>query len=136
MSISLPLISPATVTNTSSNLVSVSPWAHTTSAWNTATVTSSVNQQGLHVLGDASFEGDIKVKEKSLSDFMGKVEERLNILPLNEKLEAEWIELKTIGDKYRALEKELIEKNKMWNILKKKRRMVISTNGKRRFNSI
>ena len=103
----------------------MSPWTHTTNAWNTATVTSSVNQQGLRVLGDASFqgeasfEGDIKVKEKSLSDFMEKVEERLNILPLNEKLEAEWIELKIIGDKYRALEKELIEKNKMWNILKK-----------------
>lgn len=129
INITLPPITTSpvtvTVTNNSSNLVSVSPWTHTTNAWNTATVTSSVNQQGLHVLGDASFqgeasfEGDIKVKEKSLSDFMEKVEERLNILPLNEKLEAEWIELKIIGDKYRALEKELIEKNKMWNILKK-----------------
>ena len=107
INITLPSIyttSPATVTvtNNSGNVVSVSPWT-----------------QSLHVLGDASFEGDIKIKEKSLSDFMEKVEERLNILSLNKKLEAEWEELKTIGDKYRALEKELIEKNEMWNILKR-----------------
>ena len=125
INITLPSIttSPAkvTVTNNSGNVVSVSPWTQniTANSWNTATITASVNQHGLRVLGDASFEGDIKIKEKSLSDFMEKVEERLNILSLNKKLEAEWEELKTIGDKYRALEKELIEKNEMWNILKR-----------------
>lgn len=46
------------------------------------------NSNGLHVHGDAEFEGDIKVKGKSLNDFMETLEKRLAILqPDPEKLE-------------------------------------------------
>ena len=63
--------------------------------------------------------GDFKIGERSLKDFMDKVEQRLAILRPNEALEARWDELKELGDRYRKLEKELQEKEKMWDILKK-----------------
>ena len=50
-------------------------------------------------------------------DMIGKIEQRLNILHPNEKLEAEWDELRALGEQYRALEKQLQEKAKMWAVL-------------------
>lgn len=41
------------------------------------------------------------------------------ILHPNEKLEEKWEELKKLGDMYRALEKDIIEKEKIWETLKK-----------------
>ena len=64
-------------------------------------------------------DGDFKIGERSLKDFMDKVEQRLAILRPNEALEERWEELKALGDQYRELEKQLQEKEKMWDILKK-----------------
>ena len=61
---------------------------------------------------------DITLNGKSMRDWMEKVEERLAILEPNAKLEAEWAELKELGERYRALEKEIKEKQQVWNILK------------------
>ena len=77
------------------------------------------HKQSLSVRGDAEFEGDIKLKGKSLSETLNKIEERLAILHPNEKLEEKWEELKKLGDAYRALEKDIIEKEKIWETLKK-----------------
>ena len=63
-------------------------------------------------------EADIDINGKSLKTWMQTVEQRLAILEPNPKLEAEWDELKELGDRYRALEKEINEKMKTWNILK------------------
>jgi len=79
----------------------------------------SIINKVFHVRGDAEFEGDIKLKGKSLSDTLEKIEERLAILHPNEKLEEKWLELKKLGDMYRALEKDIIEKEKIWETLKK-----------------
>ena len=76
-------------------------------------------EQSLHVRGDAEFEGDIKLKGKSLSETLSKIEERLAILHPNEKLEAKWEKLKELGDAYRELEKDILEKEKIWETLKK-----------------
>ncbi len=46
-------------------------------------------------------------------------EARLAILHPNEKLEEKWEELKKLGDAYRALEKDILEKEQIWNTLKK-----------------
>jgi len=62
---------------------------------------------------------DLKVGDVSLKDFMKEVTQRLGILTINPMLEKEWEELKVLGDQYRALEKEINEKVKVWNILKK-----------------
>lgn len=76
-------------------------------------------EQALHVRGDAEFEGDIKLKGKSLVETLDKIEQRLAILHPNEKLEGKWEELKKLGDMYRALEKDILEKEKIWDTLKK-----------------
>lgn len=75
--------------------------------------------QSLHVKGNAEFEGDIKIKGKSISDSLEKIEERLGILYPNEELESKWDELRELRKQYMEKEKEIIEKQKMWDILKK-----------------
>jgi hypothetical protein len=37
----------------------------------------------------------------------------------NQELEAEWDQLRELGNQYRALEQKLTEQGKMWNALKK-----------------
>jgi hypothetical protein len=73
----------------------------------------------LKVQGDAEFEGDVKIKGKSIAETLDKIEARLAILHPNEKLEAKWEELKALGDAYRTLEKDILEKEKIWETLKK-----------------
>ena len=82
-----------------------------------ATGTKASNTLSVH--GDAEFDGDITVKGRSLSEFMESVEQRLNILRPNPDLEAEWDQLRALGEQYRKLEQQLTEKEKMWQILKK-----------------
>lgn len=62
---------------------------------------------------------DIEVNGESLMTAIRKIEERLNILKPNEKLEAEWDQLRELGEQYRALEKKLMEQSEMWDALKK-----------------
>lgn len=73
----------------------------------------------LHVKGDANFEGDVKIKGKSLVDSLEKIEEKLAILRPNEELEAKWDQLRDLRKQYMELEKEIIAKEKVWDILKK-----------------
>ena len=63
--------------------------------------------------------GDIKIGGKSLTEAIDKIEERLGILHPNPGLEDRWEELKSLRNQYQKLEKDLLEKEKMWNILKK-----------------
>lgn len=64
-------------------------------------------------------EADIEINGKSLSSWMQQVEERLNILDVNHELEAEWDQLRELGNRYRALEQQCKEKSTAWNKLKK-----------------
>ena len=73
----------------------------------------------LTVKGDAEFEGDIKLKGKSLNDVLEQIEERLAILRPNEELEKRWEELRTLRNAYKELEAEIIEKEKAWDSLKR-----------------
>lgn len=82
--------------------------------WNT-----NIKPGALQVKGDAEFEGDVKIKGKSIAETLDKIEQRLAILHPNEKLEEKWEELKKLGEAYRALEKDIIEKEKIWETLKK-----------------
>ncbi len=63
-------------------------------------------------------EADIEVNGESLMSAIRRIEERLNILKPNEKLEAEWDQLRELVEQYRALEKKLQEQSDMWNTLK------------------
>jgi hypothetical protein len=73
----------------------------------------------LKVNGNADFDGEVTIKGKSLTDMFEKIEERLAILHPNPELEDKWDELKELGKRYKELEAEIIEKEKMWAILKK-----------------
>ena len=73
----------------------------------------------LKVNGNADFDGEVTIKGKNLTDMLEKIEERLAILHPNEKLEDKWDELKELGKRYKELEAEIIEKEKIWSILKR-----------------
>lgn len=73
----------------------------------------------LSVRGDADISGDLRIQGVSLNDRLDKIEERLGILRVNDALEEKWENLRELANQYRALEKEIIEKEKMWDILKK-----------------
>ncbi len=64
--------------------------------------------------------GDIKIGEKSLSEAIEKIEERLGILNPNPELEERWEQLKELRKQYMELEKDLLEKEKLMKILKDK----------------
>ena len=91
----------------------------TSTSW--ATLSTDPNLQGhsLKVRGDADFEGDVTIQGKSISATLTKLEERLAILHPNEKLEEKWENLRELRKQYMELEAEIIEKEKMWGILKK-----------------
>ena len=61
---------------------------------------------------------DIEVNGWSLIESIKKIEERLNILHPNEKLEAEWEELRELGEQYRKLEQHIKDKQATWDKLK------------------
>jgi hypothetical protein len=63
---------------------------------------------------------DLKIGDRSLKDFMDRVEDRLAILHPNEALEDKWEQLKDLRKQYEALEKDIIEKEKIMEILKQK----------------
>jgi hypothetical protein len=89
-------------------------------AWNDTITLSNHQPTGtLHVKGDAEFEGDIKLKGKSLDKSLTKIEERLAILHPNEKLEEKWEKLRDLRKQYMELEADIIEKEKIMEILKR-----------------
>jgi len=63
-------------------------------------------------------EADLKIGDRSLKDFMDRVEDRLAILHPNEALEDKWEQLKDLRRQYEALEKDILEKEKIMKILK------------------
>lgn len=81
----------------------VSPWATYTS-----TPKIQLNGEG----------ADIEVNGWSLIESIKKIEQRLNILHPNEKLEAEWEELRALGEQYRKLEQHIKDKQATWDRLK------------------
>lgn len=89
----------------------------TTSTITNGTISNA--HRSLNVKGDAEFEGDIIVKGTSLTDRLDGIEKRLGILRPNPKLEDKWEELKELGERYRQLEQEILEKEQIWSTLKK-----------------
>ena len=61
---------------------------------------------------------DLVIGDKSMKTWMERVEERLNLLTPNAKLEEEWEELKSLGEQYRQLEQHIKDKQATWDRLK------------------
>jgi hypothetical protein len=117
--------------STGAGTLSASPYIYTTDTTNTINTNgmTSINpgnfsisntkfeQSGKMVMKGA--EADIEINGKSMSAWMDKIEQRLNILTPNPDLEKEWDDLRRLGERYRKLEKKCQEKSQMWNALKK-----------------
>ena len=95
-------------TTTGTGTFSISP--------NYSAVGTQIDQGGrMSLKGDKA---DLEINGKSLTTWMERVEERLNILTPNPELEKEWDELRRLGERYRKLEKKCKEKTEVWNKLK------------------
>jgi len=73
----------------------------------------------IRVSGDAEFDGDVKIKGKSLSELIERIEARLGVIHPNNELEERWEELRQLSVRYKELEAEIKEKEQMWAILKR-----------------
>jgi len=73
----------------------------------------------LTVCGDTKIQGELTVGGKNISQTLEKIEERLAILYPNLELESKWDKLRELRNQYIELEKEIIEKEKIWNTIKK-----------------
>jgi hypothetical protein len=71
----------------------------------------SNHASGVIYAKDFVIDGELSLREV--------LEQRLNMLVPNPEMEREWKELKELGEAYRQLEAECIEKSKMWKTLKK-----------------
>jgi len=80
------------------------------SPWYNQTTSSKIKLDGAGA--------DIEVNGWSLVDAVKQIEERLNLLQPNTKLEAEWEELKILGNQYRELEQQIKDKQATWDRLK------------------
>ena len=83
--------------------------------WYSNSTTVSKHGGKIQLDGDGA---DIEVNGWSLMDSIQKIEERLNILHPNEKMEAEWEELRALGEQYRKLEQHIKDKQSTWDKLK------------------
>ena len=95
-----------------------------TSSSSTSIYTSSVLDSSIIATGPMKSDvfitnEDIFVKGVGLSERLSQIEKRLDILVINPKLEAKYEQLKKLGEEYRALEKDLLEKDKILDILKR-----------------
>lgn len=79
-------------------------------------ITPNHNSGKLKLEGD---DADIEINGRSVMGILDSIEQRLGLLKCREDLEQEWCELKELGDRYRALQKQIEEKSKMWEALKK-----------------
>jgi hypothetical protein len=115
---SLNMNSVFTVSTPLPNSVLVSGATGST-GWSTISASTNLTGDMLNVKGDATFDGDVKIKGKSIADSLERIEARLAILRPNEELEEKWDNLRALRNAYMELEAEIKEKEAMWGILKR-----------------
>ena len=64
-------------------------------------------------------DADVIIDGVSLKKTLQGINDRFAILQVNPELEAEFDELHALGEQYRALEKKILEKKKVWAALNK-----------------
>lgn len=73
----------------------------------------------INIKGDAVFEGDITWQGRNMREWFESVESKLAILKPNPDLEAEWSELADLRQRYVELERNIMAKQQVFDILKK-----------------
>lgn len=107
--------------------ITLGPAGHPNTVW-TTTGSGTYSLGDLGIGGDTisksstlSLKGedaDIDINGVSLMETLRGIQDRLNMLSPNTELESEWEELHTLGERYRALEKQIKEKMATWDRLK------------------
>ena len=75
---------------------------------------------GSYPSGSLTIDGedaDVVINGKSLSKAISSIESRLAILQCNPELEAEFQDLHQLGEQYRKLEKQILDKQEVWKRL-------------------
>jgi hypothetical protein len=104
------------------SITPVSPDTYTISITDTTASPFSIyphTNPSLQVTGDAEIKGRLKVGDNDIGETLEKICQRLAILHPNEKLEQRWEQLRELREQYKQLEAELLEKEKMWDVLTK-----------------
>ena len=114
ISITTPTLSITDLSNSSSGYAYPNVW--TTS--DSISPTWTINDQSSNKIELRGENADIEINGESLMDAIHTIQKRLNILTVNPQLESEWEELREIGERYRALEKHILEKQATWDRLK------------------
>ena len=115
VSASSPWITSGTGIGTGTVTWSPNTWT-TSDTFTIASPHTKVNQGGkIQLEGENA---DIEINGKSLVAMLERIEQRINLLTVNAELEAEWEELRELGNQYRALEQHIKDKMKTWNKLK------------------
>ena len=115
MSTNRPLNS-ITVTSTGSGYQTVPLGTISSPTWTNSTLTVPPSGR-MELHGD---QADIVMNGVSLNDTLKLIQDRLCMLRPNPELEQEWDQLRDLGEQYRELEKQLIEKQRAWDLLRKK----------------
>jgi hypothetical protein len=90
-------------------------YANTWTNGNVAQTGSIVMNGQIEIQGKSA---DIMIDGVSLKTTLAALQERLNWMTPATELEAEWDELRELGDRYRELEQQCKEKSQMWTKLK------------------
>lgn len=80
---------------------------------------ADVKSRAIHVNGDAIFEGNITWQNRDMREWFESVEARLALLRPNPDLEKEWSELAELRRQYVELERDILAKQQVFDILKK-----------------
>ena len=90
----------------------------TGSNWTTSpyTIGGTGSSSSISINGEGA---DIKINGRSIVDILDKLEQQMGWLTPKLEIEKEWAELKRLGDEYRAMEADIKDKMKVWDILNK-----------------
>jgi hypothetical protein len=80
---------------------------------------STAKSSKMHIQGDATFDGDITWQGRNMREWFESVEARLALLHPNPELEKDWAELAELRMRYIDLERQMLEKQQVFDILKK-----------------
>lgn len=78
-------------------------------------INTDSNKSGKLVLQGTN--ADIEINGQSLNQTLQTIQQRLDILVTDPRLETEWQELRELGDQYRALEQQIRDKMATWQRL-------------------
>jgi hypothetical protein len=82
--------------------------------WNNHDPSVNIGTNGVEIKGN----GDLKIGDRSMKDFMDRVEDQLAILRPAPELEEKWDKLKELRRQYEECKQDILEKEKIMKILK------------------